>query len=74
GVVGSDEEPTELRVACLMGLVSFLSGRVEVLRVSPRHTARLLNAVARTIIQSATLTEAPLTAAGLNGTGQIIQV
>lgn len=74
GATGSDEEPTQLRVACFMGLVSFLSSRVEVLRVSPRHTTRPLNAVARTIIQSATLTEAPLTAAGLDGTGQIIQV
>lgn len=70
----SDEESTELRVACFMGLVSFLSSRLEVLRVSPRHAIGLLNAVARTIIQSATLTEAPLTAAGLDGTGEIIQV
>ena len=72
--MGSNEESTELRVACFMGLVSFLSSRLEVLRVSPRHGARLLNAAARSVIQSATLTEAPLTAAGLNGTGEIIQV
>lgn len=70
----SNEEAIELRAACFMGLISFLSSRVEALRVSPRNADRLLNAVARTIIQSATITEAPLTAAGLNGTGQVIQV
>ena len=72
--MASNEEATELRVACFMGLVSFLSSKLEVLRVSPRHAAGLLNAAARTIIQSATLTAAPLTAAGLDGTGEIIQV
>lgn len=71
---GDNEESTELRVACFMGLVSFLSSRLAVLRVSPRHGQRLLNAVARPMIQSATLTEDPLTAAGLDGTGEIIQV
>ena len=74
GALGRNEESTELRVACFMGLVSFLSSRVEVLRVSPRHGASLLNAVARPMIQSATLTESPLTAAGLDGTGQVVQV
>eukprot|EP00904_Undaria_pinnatifida_P010989 jgi/Undpi1/701/HiC_scaffold_10.g04165.m1 len=74
GAMGSDEESMELRVACFMGLVSFLSGRLEVLRVSPRHEARVMNAAARTMIQSATLTRAPLTAAGLDGTGEVIQV
>lgn len=68
------DEAAELRVACFMGFVSFLSGRTEVLRVAPRHAKRLYNAAARAIIQSATLTEAPLTAAGLDGTGEIIQV
>eukprot|EP00904_Undaria_pinnatifida_P011011 jgi/Undpi1/703/HiC_scaffold_10.g04167.m1 len=74
GAMGSDEESMELRMACFMGLVSFLSGRLEVLRVSPRHEARVMNAAARTMIQSATLTRAPLTAAGLDGTGEVIQV
>lgn len=74
GAMRSDEEAIELQMACFMGLLSFLSNRMEILRVSPRHTDRLLNAVARTIIQSATITEAPLTAAGLTGTGQVIQV
>lgn len=63
-----------MRIACFMGLVSFLAGRAEVLRVAPRHAKRLYNAAARAIIQSATLTKAPLTAAGLDGTGEIIQV
>lgn len=70
----SQDEAAELRVACFMGLVSFLAGRTEVLRVAPRHAKRLYNAAARAIIQSATLTQTPLTAAGLDGTGEIIQV
>ena len=67
-------EIAELRLACFMGLVSFLSGRAEVLRVEPRLRKHLHNAVARSMIQTATLTEEPLTAAGLDGTGQVIQV
>ena len=70
----NSEEAQELRVACLMGLVSLLSARVEVLSVAPRHPKHLMNAVARALIQSATITETPLTAAGLDGTGQVIQV
>ena len=57
-----------------MGLVSFLAGRLEVLRVSSRHTHGLLNSAARANIQSATTTDTPLTDAGLDGTGQVIQV
>ena len=72
--IREDEKISELRVACFMGLVSFLSGRAEVLRVEPRLKTRLLNAAARSMIQSATLTEEPLTAAGLDGTGEVIQV
>lgn len=68
------EEAAELRVACFMGLVSFLSSRMEVLRVAPRHTKHLYNAAARAMIQSATVKETPLTDAGLDGTGEIIQV
>lgn len=68
------EEAEELRVACFMSLVSFLSGRIEVLRVAPRTSTHLLNAVARALVQSATITATPLTAAGLDGTGEVIQV
>ncbi|CAM9536300.1 unnamed protein product, partial [Laminaria digitata] len=57
-----------------MGLVSFLSSRTEVLRVSSRHATSRLNAVARAMIQTATFTETPLTDAGLDGTGQVVQV
>ncbi|CBN77323.1 Peptidase S8 and S53, subtilisin, kexin, sedolisin [Ectocarpus siliculosus] len=75
GAGGShEEESTELHVACFMGLVSFLAGRPEVLRVSPRPTKRVLNAAARGVIQSASATDTPLTDAGLDGTGEIIQV
>lgn len=70
----NNEEAAELRVACFMGLVSFLSARVEVLRVGPRLAKQLFNAAARAMVQSATLVRAPLTAAGLDGTGEIIQV
>lgn len=69
-----DEEAAELHVACFMGLISFLTSRPEVLRVSPKVEKRLLNAAARAIIQSATVTDSPLTDVGLDGTGQVIQV
>ena len=61
-------------MACFMGLVSFLAGRLEVLRVAPRNKLSLHNASARANIQSATTTDTPLTDAGLDGTGQVIQV
>lgn len=70
----SSEETVELRVACFMGLVSFLSSRIEVLRIAPRHAKHLTNAAARALIQSGTVTDTPLSDAGLDGTGQVIQV
>ncbi|CAM9670039.1 unnamed protein product [Ectocarpus fasciculatus] len=57
-----------------MGLVSFLASKPEVLRVAPRQSQGLLNAAARANIQSATVTDTPLTDAGLDGTGQVVQV
>ncbi|CAM9402432.1 unnamed protein product [Ectocarpus sp. 8 AP-2014] len=57
-----------------MGLVSFLASKPEVLRVAPRQSQALLNAAARANIQSATVTDTPLTDAGLDGTGQVVQV
>ncbi|CAN0460486.1 unnamed protein product, partial [Laminaria digitata] len=74
GVGGQQEEGEELHVACFMGLVSFLAGRLQVLRVAPWKTTNLLNAAARANIQSATVTSTPLTDAGLDGSGEIIQV
>lgn len=74
GAGGVAEEAAELHVACFMDLISFLASRPEVLRVSPRHSQRLFNAAARAIIQSATVTSSPLTDAGLDGTGEVIQV
>lgn len=73
GVGGQREEAVELHVACFMGLISFLAGRLEVVRVAPWHTKALLNAAARANIQTATVTSTPLTDAGLNGTGEVIQ-
>ena len=70
----SGGESDELQVACLMGLVSYLAGIPEVQRVSPFHQARLLNAVAGAIVQSGNIVDRPLTDAGLDGTGEVIQV
>lgn len=64
----------ELHVACFMGLVSFVASRSEVLRISTKNKKRLLNAAARAIIQTATTSDTPLTDAGLDGTGEVIQV
>ena len=74
GAGGQGEEAIELHIACFMGLVSFLAGRPEVLRVAPNHQIRLLNAAARANIQTATVTSTPFTDAGLDGTGEVIQV
>lgn len=57
-----------------MGLLSQLAAKSEVLRVSPLHSAELLNAVGNSIVQSATITDTPLLDAGLDGTGEVIQV
>lgn len=76
GAGGSSHEgeATELHVACFMGLVSFLAGRLEVIRVATWHSQELFNGAARATIQSATVTSTPLTDAGLDGTDQVIQV
>lgn len=74
GADGGEDKATELDVACFMGVISFFASRQEVLRISPTHSKRLLDATARAIIQTATSTDTPLTAAGLDGTGEIIQV
>ena len=67
-------ESDELQMACLMGLVSYLAGLPEVQRVSPFHESRLMNAVAGAIVQSGKDGDRPLTEAGLDGTGEVIQV
>lgn len=67
-------ESDELQMACLMGLVSYLSGLPEVQRVSPFHESRIMNAVAGAIVQSGNNVDRPLTEAGLDGTGEVIQV
>lgn len=67
------EESDELRIACLMSILSFLADRPEVLHVSPVYRMEMLNAAAFPNVQSATLTDTPLSDAGLNGEGEIIQ-
>eukprot|EP00752_Nemacystus_decipiens_P015150 g13496.t1 len=75
GVGGaSDEEATELQMACFMGLVSFFASRHEVLRVATWNRPRALNAAARANIQSGTVTDTPLSDAGLDGSGEVVQV
>lgn len=67
-------ESDELQMACLMGLVSFLAAAPEVQRISPLHASELKNAVAGAIVQSGNIADRPLMEAGLDGTGEIIQV
>lgn len=74
GVGGIGDEAIELRMACFMSLVSLFASRPEVLYVSPKKEKHLLNAAARAIVQTATVTDTPLTDAGLDGTGEVIQV
>ncbi|CAM9519204.1 unnamed protein product, partial [Scytosiphon promiscuus] len=68
------EEADELQVACFMGLLSFLAARPEVVRISAARQAKMLNAAAYRNLQSATMTETPVTDSGLDGTGEVIQV
>lgn len=68
------EEADELQMACFMGLLSFFAATPEVQRIAPLHVPQLLNAVAGAIVQSGNIADKPLTAAGLDGTGEIIQV
>lgn len=67
-------ESDELQMACLMGLMSGLAAAPEVQRISPFHVAELKNAVAGAVVQSGTISDKPLSDAGLDGTGEIIQV
>ncbi|CAM9433577.1 unnamed protein product, partial [Choristocarpus tenellus] len=68
------EGDADSQMACLMGLISYLLSRPEVVRVTPEIQKRTLNAVATAITQSATITDKPLTLAGLDGSGEVIQV
>lgn len=65
---------SDLRVSCFMGLVSHLAAKSEVLHVGPLHHVKPMNAVASAIVQSGTITETPLSEAGLDGSGEVIQV
>lgn len=70
----NEKTPSEAKVACFMGLLSLLAAKPEVLRISPLHRVIPMNAVSRAVVQSATLTDTPLLDAGLDGTGEVIQV
>lgn len=70
----SATDAKELQVACFMGLVAYFADRPEVLRVSPLHMPETFNAVSRAVIQSADVKRTPLSDAGLDGTGQVVQV
>ena len=61
-------------MAFLMDLVSYLAGLLEVQPVSRFYEARFMNAVAGAIVQSGNVVDRPLTEAGLDGTGEVIQV
>ncbi|CAM9586082.1 unnamed protein product, partial [Sphacelaria rigidula] len=71
---GDDHTTSEVDMACFMGLVSHLASKPEVLRVSPLNARKMANSVASAIIQSGTITDTPLQDAGLDGTGEVIQV
>ncbi|CAM9309050.1 unnamed protein product [Choristocarpus tenellus] len=73
-IEGGLESKAEAQMGCLMTLISYLSSRPEVMLVTPEIEKRTLNAVATAITQSATITNKPLTLAGLDGTGEVIQV
>lgn len=68
------DNASEAKMACFMGLLSQLAAKPQVLRVSPFYSAERLGAVASAIVQSATITGTPLHDAGLDGTGEVIQV
>ncbi|CAN0117670.1 unnamed protein product, partial [Scytosiphon promiscuus] len=70
----NEKNPSEAKMACFMGLLSQLAAKPEVLRISPLHRVRNLNAVASAVVQSSTTTDTSLLDAGLDGTGEVIQV
>lgn len=69
-----DGTAPETQIACFMGLLSHLASKPEVLRIAPRYSTRLANAVASAIVQSATTTSTSMQDAGLDGNGEVIQV
>ena len=73
-LLAGEKPPSEAQMACYMALLMQLAVKPEVLRVSPVLKAKMLNAVANAVVQSATTTKTPLLDAGLDGTGEVIQV
>ncbi|CAM9894313.1 unnamed protein product [Scytosiphon promiscuus] len=69
-----EKAPSEAKMACFMCLLSQLAAKPEVLRVSPLYRVSTSNAVGSAVVQSATTMETPLLDAGLDGTGEVIQI
>ncbi|CAM9895106.1 unnamed protein product [Pylaiella littoralis] len=73
-LLSSEDAPSEAQMACFMSLLLQLAAKSEVLRVSPLHSAKLLNAVASAITEGGDTSKRPLLDAGLDGRGEVIQV
>lgn len=61
-------------MACFMGLVSHLAAKPSVLRVAPLHGVELLDEVVNAIVESGNIDYTPFQDAGLDGSGEVIQV
>lgn len=72
----ASSDSDDLHTACFMSLVSVLASTPEVLRISPYHAPTAVNAVGASVVESATddITQTPLRDAGLDGTGEVVQV
>lgn len=69
-----DDDNSESRMACFMYFLLHQASKPEVLRVSPMPRSRPLNDVSNAIVQSANIVDTPLLDAGLDGSGEVIQV
>ena len=65
---------SDSKIACFMGLLSHFASKNEVLHLAPHFQTKLTNAVAGAVVESASETYRPLQEAGLDGTGEVIQV
>lgn len=68
------DHPSEARIACFMRLVSHLAAKPPVLRVAPLHGVELLDEDINAIVESGNINHSPLQDAGLDGSGEVIQV
>ena len=72
GSVGRQSD--ELKTSCRFGFHSYGEWVRNSQSAGPFHEARIMNAVAGAIVQSGNVVDRPLTEAGLDGTGEVIQV